>query len=340
MLMYASIRPLSLGEFQEAMSVELGKTTMDLPKSINDVQGLLACCGSLIYLDEESDTLHFIHNSVKQFLLEDPLDSRPPSGFNVGVPSAHQFTLEEANLEMGGIMVTYLNYDELDTQISTKIPISMSHVPMTIVGSSLHKSKAAKAMALKLPKGGRGDMNIDIGDAIVAESGFYDRITVRQFHFRHYASKYWLDHTRTIHAAASCVSGLFKTLVARSDLVEGAHLWQNTFFSCPKVERRSLWAIDNSHYAFLRAELKLFPGSLTCILHAKPQGEIPNDLYIELLQAVNEEPLPRFVTASVARPKEYVGSLMVDSVVLRSLNKALSRSGTGRPYELEVPQRL
>lgn len=317
---------------------------MDSSRNINDVQGLLACCGSLVYLDEERVTLHFIHSSVKQFLLEDPLDDRPKSGSDLRAPSSHQFTLEEANLEIGGIIVTYLHYDELDTQILRKLPrVPASHAPMGIIRSSLHNSKITRAIAMKLLKGSRGDINVDVGDVLVAGSGYYDKFTVQQFHFHCYAREYWLDHTKTIQKAAPCIFTLFQKLVSRPNLLEGAHLWQDSIHSYPKVEERGiLWALDNSHSAFVTVDLKLNPhnarllaGSLISLCGAKPQMSIENDLYIELLQAISGERLPGFITASVARPKEYLGSLLIDSAVLRSLKKTLSSQAIFYPYEFE-----
>ncbi|KAK7957786.1 hypothetical protein PG988_012634, partial [Apiospora saccharicola] len=68
-LMLVAMRPLSLDELREAISVVPLQTTWDPRKLVNDARSVLSSCGSLVFIDEEQLTAHFIHPSVQQFLL-------------------------------------------------------------------------------------------------------------------------------------------------------------------------------------------------------------------------------------------------------------------------------
>lgn len=70
-----AIRPLKLGELREALGIVVGDTTWNPERHVNNIYNVLACCGSLIVVAEEERTLHFIHQSVVQFLLQDAASS-------------------------------------------------------------------------------------------------------------------------------------------------------------------------------------------------------------------------------------------------------------------------
>ncbi|KAI1779404.1 hypothetical protein F4818DRAFT_404439 [Hypoxylon cercidicola] len=63
------MRLLSTDELREAFRVDPTSPVCDPSRLINDINVVLATCGSLLVVDEEPSTVHFIHSSVKQFLL-------------------------------------------------------------------------------------------------------------------------------------------------------------------------------------------------------------------------------------------------------------------------------
>ena len=93
-------RPLTLEQLHEAVSVKPGEIAWDASKPVDHMlKSLLDCCGSLLVVDEEDLTVHFAHRSVKQHLLSEPTDSDLRK---------YHINMEEADLYMGDIIVTYL----------------------------------------------------------------------------------------------------------------------------------------------------------------------------------------------------------------------------------------
>lgn len=97
-LVLAATRPLTTEELKEALSVVPGDNVWTPSQVLNDINPTLACCGCLIMIDEEENTVHFVHHSVKQFLLS---TSRNVKGVT--------FTAAEAQRTMANIVVTYLS---------------------------------------------------------------------------------------------------------------------------------------------------------------------------------------------------------------------------------------
>ncbi|KAK7955733.1 uncharacterized protein PG986_004955 [Apiospora aurea] len=155
-LMLVAMRPLSLDELREAISVVPLQTTWDPKKQINDARSVLACCGSLLIIDEDQSTAHFIHPSVQQFLLSGRED-----------PSDFHFSRKVAELDMARVILTYLNYNVFQTQLSTvKVPsLPARDVPARIMASSLGNSERIRALALHLLRK-RHQGHLDIGQRL------------------------------------------------------------------------------------------------------------------------------------------------------------------------------
>ncbi|KAI3331746.1 hypothetical protein HD806DRAFT_168371 [Xylariaceae sp. AK1471] len=70
-MLVASVRPLTIDELREALSVVHYYPVWDPSNIINDIHGILASGGNLLLVDEEQSKVHFVHPSVKQFILGD-----------------------------------------------------------------------------------------------------------------------------------------------------------------------------------------------------------------------------------------------------------------------------
>ena len=191
-LVVAARRPLTLEELREAVSVEPGKTIWDASKLINEIlKSLLDSCGSLMTIDEEQLTVHFAHHSVKQHLLSEPMD--------LDLEWYH-IDMEDANLFLGNIIVTYLNYGIFDSELtsrnSTTLPLEIDYLS-AIVGN-LSRSKALNRLAVKLLKS-KGDSRSDIHSQLKSPAGIVDRSKEHSqgaHFFLPYAQEYWLFHTK------------------------------------------------------------------------------------------------------------------------------------------------
>src|SRR2546421_873745 len=145
-------------ELREALSVIPGDTVWNPAKLLNDVYSTLACCGSLVTIDEDELTIRLIHHSVKQFLL---------SGFN---DSTNILSIEDANRRMADIIVTYLSYGVFETRLSTMVvpQIAAKSVTSQVIRSTLDSS-SVRNLALKLLEPGKR-LDYDIGKVLAETS--------------------------------------------------------------------------------------------------------------------------------------------------------------------------
>ena len=180
----AAQRPLTAEELREALSVVPGDATWNPAKALNDVSSVLTCCGSLLIKDEEDYTIRFVHHSVKQFLLDG------------GKASEAAITTHGAKRTMSEIVLTYLNYNIFDTQLSALYSsqvVNQSPIPK-IVHSALGSSSTVSNLALQFLKSRKQpdfDMNKVLRETKEKASGAN---SIHQHHFRSYTQLYWVQH--------------------------------------------------------------------------------------------------------------------------------------------------
>ena len=287
-LLVAALRPLTTDELQEAMSVTPFDTVWDASKLINNVHTVLATCSSLIVIDEEQETVQFIHPSVEQFLLGD-----------FGHNSEFHFDQDEANLEMVQTMLTYLNYNVFGTQVSRAVVPSIlaQQAPERILGSTFNPS-GARSLAIHLLRS-RKKPNFDVGKALAAHSPRFEMREQNTFIFHQYAHKNFLEHTKDLRNCSGALLSLFQVSLLRSSLLqtcleaslpeswvynqfplrfsnEDMHeellilqgrqcLPSNHVFRGEFVERVNMvyfcsvplhWALDHSHFGAFRSQLR------------------------------------------------------------------------------------
>ncbi|RKK64664.1 hypothetical protein BFJ63_vAg17296 [Fusarium oxysporum f. sp. narcissi] len=179
----AACHPLTTDELREALSVVPGDPDWNPALMPNDIYAALACCGSLVIVDEETLSVKLIHHSVKQFLL---------SG-SEGV-AGQTFTIQDANNAMAGIVMTYLNYCVFDTQLSNREVPQVRHgaVPMKVISSVLDSSSIQK-LALRLLKY-QEPSSIDVRKVLAGDGQHSKMQTTNQFYFLLYARSYWAQH--------------------------------------------------------------------------------------------------------------------------------------------------
>ena len=188
-LIAAARRPLTLEELREAISIEPGNTTWSTAKLVNDVMKSLDCCGSLIVVDEELSTVHFAHSSVKQHL-----EARPE---NLDIPEYH-VKVDSADLSMSKIIITYLNLDVFQGQLSKSRHTSASPDATLLLRAGLPQGTLASNLARVLLKN-RKIPNYDVGRDLEKVAGFTKKLEVppqRANSFLSYAREHWLSHIR------------------------------------------------------------------------------------------------------------------------------------------------
>ena len=190
-LVTAARRPLKLEELREAISIEPDDTTWNAAKLVNDVIKSLNSCGSLVVVDEEFSTVHFAHSSVKQHL-----ETKP------GLSDVREYhvNLHDADLLYGRILVTYLNLDILQKQITrvkTHSIKSATQDVSLILRASVPSTTIANQLARRLLKN-RRSLEYDLGRDLekVASATREPEIDSQPVNsLLSYAQKHWLSHT-------------------------------------------------------------------------------------------------------------------------------------------------
>ncbi|CAI7623036.1 unnamed protein product [Penicillium glandicola] len=236
--------PLTLQQLREALCVVPGNLDWNPDRLLNNMHNTLASCGSLVAIDEEELTIHLVHHSVKQFLLGEFKNSTETL---VDVDNAHQM--------MASIILTYLNYNVFETQLSkTVIPqLRTGSVPSEVIRSTLKSSTGVRNMAIKLLRS-RKISGFDIGK-VVAETKLQNHSTEEQFYFHKYAVSFWLYHT--VHAfdlSEDIHRLLLRLLDRRSPL--------NLNINDEDIDKLLSWSAKKKQYASL-IKILLDSGNMT-----------------------------------------------------------------------------
>lgn len=190
----AAYIPLTIDQMREMASVTIGDTIWDPSKCINDPMKVLGFCGSLVIIEEEEQTVQFVHHSARSFC----------QGVLGGVNRwKNCFSDEEAHQEIGETAVTYLSYGIFDTDLSTGVipKMDVRGVTERIVERTLGTEKAVSRLALKLFKPKQdNNRNRDIGQCLaqVQRHDVAPEAGTITHPFLPYAKKFWVLHTAGI----------------------------------------------------------------------------------------------------------------------------------------------
>ncbi|KAJ5511137.1 hypothetical protein N7453_003240 [Penicillium expansum] len=99
-------RPLTVSEYQEALSLSLEQKNIDHRKVPNDMVMIINGCCGLTFVDEEEDTIHYVHRSVKERL------------FITNGPHTAQFEIASVNREFGFLCMVYLDFTDFKRQLT------------------------------------------------------------------------------------------------------------------------------------------------------------------------------------------------------------------------------
>ncbi|UNI15848.1 hypothetical protein JDV02_002342 [Purpureocillium takamizusanense] len=204
-LILGACRPLNTDELREALSVEPGDATWAPDRIINDVNSVLACCGSLASVDEETSTVELIHGSVRQFLDRNfaKYDER------------YCWLRRETAATMADIVITYLNYSVFESQISTTSTPNMESATMpSKIIRSIDSAIIVRKLALRLLANKDSPQSTyNLGKVL---HGLQDRsVPENSFHFYGYAKKYWSEHVSRTTRWNAAVQSLQDKLLRR-----------------------------------------------------------------------------------------------------------------------------
>jgi len=191
-LVAAAARPLSLDELRVALNIEPENTDWNPSTLIRDSWRAVggAGCG-LIEINEEDLTVHFIHHSALQYVVVEEGSVKPPR-------SLAPFTLEEAELHLAWICVTYLSYPCFERQLT-------SNTGVTLEGTKATDTILKTALAQVGPP---GRVFTHFMRHLPGKSQSVDIIKLMQEYqrsppptddallFAKYAKNYWLQHAK------------------------------------------------------------------------------------------------------------------------------------------------
>ncbi|KAI4914334.1 uncharacterized protein J4E92_009533 [Alternaria infectoria] len=179
-LVTAAMRPLTVMELQEALSVTPGDTTWDPSKLLNSVDSALATCGCLLTVDEEDFTIRTVHSSVDQYLILGNIEGR-----RGGV----HFNIREAATLLSSIMVTYLGYGLFGTELSSPLPtMQLGSAPSHIISSTLNTSKSVQGVALKFLKSMK-QSQFDAAKTFAEGLTLQSKVSTHRFPFQYFAKQ-------------------------------------------------------------------------------------------------------------------------------------------------------
>ncbi|EWZ80731.1 hypothetical protein FOWG_15442 [Fusarium oxysporum f. sp. lycopersici MN25] len=176
---------LTIEQLREATSVIVGQTTWDPARQISRIERVLRFCGSLVMVDEEDETVRFIHHSARSFCLNSPNNT-----------AVWTFTEDEAERTMAETLVTYLSYNIFDTRLSRNVvpKIEANDIPKRVALSTIKTSSVGKGIADRLLNL-RSQLRHDVGPVLAESAKGYWKDGSHQFSLLTYASKNWILHT-------------------------------------------------------------------------------------------------------------------------------------------------
>jgi ankyrin repeat domain-containing protein 50 len=258
-LVTAAHRPLALCELRDAVSVTPGDEVMNPAKFVNNIRKTLTCCGSLLAIDEEELTVVFAHHSIKQHLLSPSQNSKP---------AVINFTKEEADIAMGSISVTYLNWSIFESQLTRSKfrSLNAADVPSNILNAALPPSNVGNKIAQKYLRAIRNQSSFNFGLALMDEMECYKARSSHSagFDFHTYAKAYWIYHTKKFNNTMGRVYLLWRRLLRGTVQAVGLLPWQlevefgsENLTMSKSLERDSAaidrfkWALQHRHPALI-----------------------------------------------------------------------------------------
>ncbi|KAK0662495.1 hypothetical protein QBC41DRAFT_186107, partial [Cercophora samala] len=250
-------------ELQEALSVTPNDPEWHSDRLVTDIRSTIGCCGSTVFVDEEDLSVHLIHQSVLQFLLDSNEQTKASAPWH--------FSLKEAHVLTGEVAVTYLNYGIFETRISKVVVPQVSATQLTdrIINDTLAPARMARKLALILlkstPSHTTQGIDADIGRAVAdAWSQHRPHQDVEAFHFLQYASRYWLQHTTWIERNSQSFHLWLKVLNnPRFNVLHWAHgqipeddiVIDKRTGGAWQIAPTIAWSISHDHMALLQVEL-------------------------------------------------------------------------------------
>ena len=243
-------RPLTMGELREAISIDPLQMDWDTKRLANNMMQVLASCGNLITVDEEHQTVHFTHHSVRQYLLSEE------------ALNAFQVDIEAADTMVGATCLTYLSLGVFQKQVASSqgLGASTRNYPSAIIQEVLPRNRLVNAIALKLLRD-KSKHNAVVHRRLEETAGLTEAYRRQQaeyqYEFLAYARGFWYAHNKTLKASSARLWEVWR-LFLETESEGTAKPWE-PFTSGRYVllnKHYAEWIIVNDHEALLDSMLE------------------------------------------------------------------------------------
>ncbi|KAJ5421394.1 hypothetical protein N7491_009839 [Penicillium cf. griseofulvum] len=181
-------RPLTVMEYREALSLSLEQKAFDRGKVPNDLDRIIHGCCGLTFVDEEEDTIHYVHRSVKERL------------FITNGPHTAQFDVASVDRHFGFMCMTYLDFSNFKRQLTKVKNGSGTPIHPLQLGTStlpIYSSKSVSQMARKILSHHRQLQHFSTRELERTAQEILGDVGSQlegEFQFFNYARAYWLNH--------------------------------------------------------------------------------------------------------------------------------------------------
>ncbi|TFB02951.1 Ankyrin repeat domain-containing protein 50 [Trichoderma ghanense] len=269
----AAREPLSLDQLSEVVFLEIAQPYLTPERRPNGMKHTSSWCENLVQVDEELQTVQFVHQSVQQFFIEKSHEGRH-----------NQFLIkvEDVDHYIGEICVTYLNLNDFKKTLARRQQPLPPMPPIAMAGTALRPQWKAVASCSSLWK-----FNLDtrggskaataLEAAALGDNGGGSRESMAVGHpFLTYASIYWIFHTTRFQEEKSKTWSLWKEMVQDGhDLAKRP--WDEGEFDKSNTALFK-WGCNYRHYALVRfliqANAATTDDKNQVLLDAVSQGDI------------------------------------------------------------------
>ncbi|KXG52155.1 uncharacterized protein PGRI_084390 [Penicillium griseofulvum] len=254
-------RPLTVMEYREALSLSLEQKAFDRGKVPNDMDRIIHGCCGLTFADEEDDTIHYVHRSVKECL------------FITNGPHTAQFDVASVDRHFGFMCMTYLDFSNFKRQLAkvkngsgTPIhPIQLGTSTLSISSKSVTTQIARKILShhRQLQHFSTREVERTVQERLGDVGSPH---LEGDFQFFNYARSYWLNHlTDFTPEMNNDMWGLFRRCIEGDD-VPTCTPWElepQTDSKRNDIPDSIQWLLAHEHHSLLLYYARLQPHVLS-----------------------------------------------------------------------------
>lgn len=290
--------PLGILEYQEILSLSLGQKSLQRGSFPNDMNKIWADCCGLVFVDEEETTVHYVHQSVKQYL------------FDTKGHSVKDFDSEKIDLHLGHLCMTYLDFSDFKrqlarTQRNVNVPLNPIEIGISSISNSTNSVSTINRVALKLLSRRRqlqhvrtGELERNIEELTNSLAPTYGNSDMgEEFHFLEYAKKYWILHATSLDPHVNPGMWDLFTRCMESDDIDACKPWKSEGRDGKGTTQRPILAelIFSSHYGLLFY--------MTRVLH----NEMTEETILEILRRCKLKDRLRYTKLIISRIPSWKG---------------------------------